>query len=776
MTAYWTRDRRCRSRRRRFTLLAWLLVVVCAAPRAAEPPLAGRSIEEAIRLLDARGLSIVYSTDLVTPDLRVVAEPESTEPSAMLREILAPHDLDVTPGPNGRLLIVRSRTPLPAAPVAPRPSEIEDIVVTASRYRLTQGALDDATVLTAQDLVLLPEIGEDPIRAVAWLPGVARQDFASKPYIRGGVADETLVRFDGLRLYDPYHLKDFQSPFSSVDPGIVEELMIQTAGFPVAYGDRLSGVVEITPVRPGDEFGGRFSLSLFNAVGLLGGPFNDGRGEWLASARRGNLDLVVDALDSDLGRPSYRDAYFRLAHDLGRHTRVSANVLLSDDDLEISDRDQEEDAVAEYRDEYYWFNLQWSDAEHRGASAQIAHTRLSRDRDGTSNLPGVTTGTLDDHRQFTIDTLAVEGWWSQGARSRFSAGVEWRAVDGRYDYQDEAQFDLLFLYPGAQQEPVRVRDLEVRPAGDHYAAYLDWRLTVTEQLTTSLGLRWDRETLSPDGSDSLGPRVGLLWQAGAATRLRASWGRYFQAQGVDELSVSDGDPRIYPGQHAEHWIASLEHDFGRGLGLRIEAYRKQYDDLRPRYENLLNPLVVLPELMPDRIRIAPDSAQADGIEVSLDYGNGPVSGWVSYGWAAVEDRVDGQDIARSWDQSHTVNAGVSYVGAKWDFTFAATWRSGWPTTQVELLTLEPFPLVETGRRSAERLGTYLRFDARVARRFDLGSGQRMTAFLEVSNLTNRRNACCVEYQIETEEPVPYLDVGPLDSLPIVPTLGVIWEF
>ena len=261
-----------------------------------------------------------------------------------------------------------------------------------------------------------------------------------------------------------------------------------------------------------------------------------------------------------------------------------------------------------------------------------------------------------------------------------------------------------------------------------------------------------------------------------ATRLRFSWGRFFQAQGVDELAVADGDTQVHAGQRAQHWVASLEQGFGAALDLRLEAYRKEYDHLRPRYENLLDPLVVLPEIKPDRIRIDPAAAHADGIEVTLDHHVGPFAAWLSYGWSVVEDRVGGRDVPRAWDQSHALSAGATYHGARWQCTLATSWRSGWPTTATGLLTLAPLPLVATGRRNAERLDTYLRIDARIARRFDVGKRQHLTVFLDVSNLTNRRNDCCLEYQIETEEPVPYLDVGPLGSLPTVPSLGVTWDF
>jgi len=761
----------------RLALLATAMVACFATAIAEGGVLLGLRLEQAIRQLESRGLRVIYSSDLVRADLRVLAEPASDEPAAVLREIVLPHGLDVATGPDGRLMIVRGRpvdTPPAGAPAAPQ--ALREIVVTASRYQLAHQRLPGARQLTSRQLEVVPEIGEDPVRAIARLPGVARQDFSSKSNIRGGIADETLVRFDGLRLYNPYHLKDFQSLFSTIDPGVVRELTVYTAGFPVAFGDRLSGVVDIAPVRAGEDFGGRLSASLFNLGGMAGAPLDGGRGEWIAAARRGTLDVVLDAVNPELGRPAYVDAYARVAHAANEWLHVSGNLLQSEDDLELFDRDQEEEAVAEYRDEYYWIDLDFGDTERTGGRLQLARGRLSSERSGQADLPGVGRGSLEDRRRFTIDTVTADGWWPLPNGSRVDAGIEWRSVEGRYDYADEAEFELLFLTPGASGEPARTRALQVSASGQHYAGYVNWRVEATRTLAADLGLRWDRETLSPGGGDDLSPRLGLLWQAGERTRLRASWGRFYQAQGIDELAVADGDPAFHAGQRAEHWVASLEHRLADGIDLRVEAYRKRYDDLRPRYENLLYPLVVLPEIKPDRIRIEPDSARADGVELSLDYARGPVSGWLGYSWASVEDRITGREVPRSWDQSHVLTAGLIYSGERWDLSLTASWHSGWPTTDVELLTLEPFPLVGTGPRNSARLGSYARLDLHIARHFVPAPEQRLTVFLDVSNLTNRRNDCCVEYQLETEEAATFLDVAPVESLPTVPSVGIIWEF
>ena len=107
--------------------------------------------------------------------------------------------------------------------------------------------------------------------------------------------------------------------------------------------------------------------------------------------------------------------------------------------------------------------------------------------------------------------------------------------------------------------------------------------------------------------------------------------------------------------------------------LRIEGYDKKYRVLHPRFENLLDPLSLMPELRWDRVRIDPDSARANGIEFLLARKSAsPWNGWVNYAWSRVEDREDGVNTRRGWDQRHAFGGGLTWSGEPWVATLAAT--------------------------------------------------------------------------------------------------------
>ena len=68
---------------------------------------AGRPLGDVLRELQATGLNIVFSSEMVRPTMKVLAEPKAVQPREILDEILRPHGLQVRSGPGGALLVVR---------------------------------------------------------------------------------------------------------------------------------------------------------------------------------------------------------------------------------------------------------------------------------------------------------------------------------------------------------------------------------------------------------------------------------------------------------------------------------------------------------------------------------------------------------------------------------------------------------------------------------------------------------------------------------------------
>jgi hypothetical protein len=220
-------------------------------------------------------------------------------------------------------------------------------------------------------------------------------------------------------------------------------------------------------------------------------------------------------------------------------------------------------------------------------------------------------------------------------------------------------------------------------------------------------------------------------------------------------------------------ILGLERDLTPGYSLRVEAYRKDYRDLRTRFESLYDPLSLAPELRWDRVAISPSSALAEGGELLLT--RKPVdawSGWFGYAWSRVTDSVDGGDVRRSWDQTHTVNLGVLWAAGPWQATLAAQYHTGWPVTPIGL---DAQGNVVLGDRNAARYADYGSLDARVSYEWTLPRGT-LTVHGELTNALDRRNPCCTDLEYSIIDGTPTLDRELRHWLPLVPSIGVLWKY
>jgi outer membrane receptor protein involved in Fe transport len=391
-------------------------------------------------------------------------------------------------------------------------------------------------------------------------------------------------------------------------------------------------------------------------------------------------------------------------------------------------------------------------------------------REAVVDEPALRNGHVDDERNYDVLGFRLDARYSS-QRWLHRAGLDVRSLSARYAYSGQVDYATDYPFPGAQDF---VRVLSPAPAGEHVAAYYTVRTQLGEAITGEFGLRWDEQTYGVDADDQLAPRVNLAWRLGDGTRLLASWGRYVQFQGIEELQVEDGIDEFHRAQHADHAILGFEHDFAAALTVRVEAYRKNYERLRTRFENLYDPLSLAPELRWDRTAISPESARAEGVESLLSFKQwGHWNGWLSYTWSHAVDRFATADVRRSWDQSHTLNAGLGWTGGPWQATVAAQHHTGWPVTPIGLDTQGNVVL---GERNDRRYADYAALDARVSYEWILPRGT-LTAHFDVTNSLDRRNPCCTDLEYARDAGgTATLERELRHWLPLIPSAGVLWKF
>ncbi len=755
-----------------------MLFLTCPAARA-DGGYSGRPLAEVLDEFRARGINLIYSSDAVPVSLLVASEPASEDPLQALTEMLAQHGLTLSPVAAGTWAVVPSSgvaaQQTEATRTMSRPSQValDEIVVASSRYTLAADMPDAAVFLTQSELEALPRLAEESLKAVQRLPGSAGNGVSGLAHVRGGEETETLMMFEGLPLHEPFHLRNLLSPVSLLSARIVDRLEVHSGGFTAPLGDRMSAVIDAHAIRPGPDSYHELGLSLFHASAMAAHRFGDGRGQWLLSARRSNLDELSDFLDGDLGEPSYYDVYGSLDYSFSAKTRGRVDLLLSGDRFAVEDADAGESSSARYGNVYLWGTLERHFSDSLRATAIASYTSVTTERSGTVSEPGLRAGAVDDERSYRIAGLKLDTTW-EGQRWLHSFGADFREMSAEYDYGSAVTFEPGYPFPG---DPgfSRTRSVETDPSGRHLALYGSSRVRITDKLTAEAGLRWDHQSYNTesDADDQFGPRLNLLYEARDSIRLRASWGRHQQFQDINELQVEDGVDDFLPAQRVDHSIASVETTLVPGLTLRAEVYRKRYASLRARYENLFDPIVLLPELSADRVRIEPDAATAEGVELLLTRRSAdPWNGWVGYTWSRVDDRIDGADVPRSWDQTHAVTAGLTWTSGPWDATLAGLWHTGWPTT---LLQLDESGGVVTGPRNGARLGDFASLDLRVNRRWQLPRGE-LSAYFEVTNLLDRRNPCCVQWSVESTPDGTRLTSKIEHWLPRIPSIGVLWIF
>jgi outer membrane cobalamin receptor len=663
--------------------------------------------------------------------------------------------------------------------LAPSPPSLREVVVTPGSSRAFESSLAAVQAVTREDAAARPQVGEDLFRAINRLPGVTTSDFSAAFNVRGARADEVLVMLDGMQLREPYHLRDIGSGLSILDQNATGSVELVPGSFTSEFGDRLTGVLSITPreAASGERLWSA-GLSATWIRALAGGRTDDGRWSWMASARRGYLDLVFDLTNADAEfSVQYADAFVRGSWRPTSHDVFSTTILGSTDRLSQTAQFDTPPFGSRYRSRYGWFS--WQHASDRlSGQTTLGRSSTIRDRRASGGTTRASAGRIADAR--TIDVTHLRTSWTIVASERLvvRAGGELQPQSARY------------LYDRIRPSQATLSGFETRT--DSLVVGIDttglwsggwiaprWQVG---RVVAEAGVRADRWNWS--GPLTWQPRFNLSWAINPRTTLRGAVGRFAQSQGLEALQVEQGLRAWDPPERAIHTGIGVDRDIVRGVHLRVDGYQRALSPVRSRFLNLGGALDITTDLRFSNRMISAEKGRARGVEVSLSGDAGrriEWSGW--YAISEIADRIAGRWTPRSIDQRHAGAIDISWRtrDRRWRSSVAVVLRSGWPYTPLTVVvdtfrvgnTRRFLARTEFGAYNGARLPTYARIDWRLLRRYQTRHGQ-WSAFLDLFNLTGRFNPMAYEAQVRSAQPLVWSS-QPVEWVPRIPTFGVSWE-
>lgn len=530
---------------------------------------------------------------------------------------------------------------------------------------------------------------------------------------------------------------------SSLNAETIESLSLVASAYPARFGDSTAGVLQFE-TRQGDrrKMHLRLASGLISTSAVAEGPLPNGRGSWLAAARRSYLGYVIRRLEKPGLVFDFSDLQTKLVYEPDEHQQFSVTAILGQTAAQ-REKIRSQLSLADPLEINAHNRLligQWNYAPLRRASWQNRFFVLQDDY-SNANPAGL-----------TIDA---------GSRAHFGWTSDWR-FEPNTGHLIQAGVSLRGLR-GANRSGIQLSpaQLTLTPLVDYrkqafefgYYAQDTWRV-LSNRLALTGGIRVDRF----NGTQTVvTPRLLLSFNLGESSQLRFGWSRHAQFPDFDQLFGLGGNVKLRAEQ-AVHQSIAFEQKIGAAGRLTLEFFNRAEQGLffgldRELARAGLPPTGQLP--LGNGLH-----GYARGFELSLERRNGKrFNGWINYSLlrTRLRDSISGQSFVSDDDQRHTISAyGNFRFNESWQLSGLWKLGSGLPLIGFQPAMLNGQPSFTN--RNQQRLPVYSRFDLRLDKSFKLHRF-KFTFTAEFLNLFGRRNLRQVRNGVEPV--LPFVPSGGL---------------
>jgi TonB family protein len=614
--------------------------------------------------------------------------------------------------------------------------------------------------LKAEELLRVAGTRGDPLKAIEYMPGVARGG-QGLMIIRGSSPGDSQFQFEGAPIYRLYHFGDLTS---FVNGRLLDRIDLYPGNFSARYGRKIGGIVDVGVRDPqSDRFHGMVDVNVIDTSLLVEAPLSK-RLSVAIAAKRSQLDLFLDKLmPEEIGMtaaPVYYDYQLLASYRPTERDQVRAMIYGSYDNLKLVLKKPVDDKDPSIRGDFG----QRSDF-HR---AQLLWKR--RWSDAVEHEITITSGPTSFKA-----TLGPEvGWDVTGtdlfARAELRAQVlrRVRLITGL----DLSQNWLNGVYTGPAVEPLDGNPAAFDSLASKHkvefnrsfaltdpAAYAELIIQATDRLTLVPGIRGDY--YSEIDRFTVDPRINGRYELGYGTTMKGGVGIYSQAPDFGEALPVLGNPKLGTAR-SQHYGLGFDQKVGQRLLLTVDGFYKRLDKLVVGSpvpgENLMNGGIGRIWGGEASARLAPSKR---------------TTGFVSYTLSRSRrnDRNEGWR-AFNWDQTHILTvAGSLRLGHGWDLSSTFRYVTGNPNTPTVGSTYNAnndLYRPQYGAVNSTRNNAFHRLDLRVEKSWQVGSGSVAT-YLDLQNAYNNRpeEGRTYNYDFSRSKAIP--------GLPVIPSLGIRGE-
>lgn len=675
-----------------------------------------------------------------------------------------------------------SGTPCRTLAMVPDAQALEEVVVFAYLSPGVNKNADGSFTLVKDEMGLFPGMVEpDIFKSIQFAPGIGSLDeSASGIQIRGGSPDQNLILFDGIKLYNTGH---FFGMISALNPHIIESAKIFKGGASPEYGDRVSGVIDLSSGEGvPKELQGGFGLNGTHGDAFIKVPLGEHIG-LLVSGRRSYSDLLktptFDALsekvfqnttlaadpsgqfpmddddddDDDfteiLGRDDFlfQDANAKVILEATPRDLVMISGLYTNNELDFTVSD-DEDLIADHYD-----------ITNKGAALSWEG---SRGQHWAYVLRGYYSG-FDSRYENALEEEEIEERLLRGNR------VEDRGGTLQLGYRFNAQNELLLGYSYSRTEvdfhlryddsvgdnddgdESRGYDVERGGLNQTQAVHMEYTLRFPEKGFLSLGGRASHYSVV--NRSFVEPRANLELPMTKALRLKGSY--EMRVQPISQLvEFEDTQLRLenniwtlangveIPVLESDQYSGGFLWNEG-GWTLDLDGYHKRIRGLT----SFTNGFITAPT------QLSKGESNILGVDLLVKRQWDLWDLWLGYSFNDVAfefPELQAGTFPGNNDIDHSLKLATTFRDGPWQFSLGWHYRTGSPYTAIA--NFDPNGRqIEYGKINGERLPVYHRLDASALFRFAISKdGFRGEIGASMNNIYARSVPISIFYRMDTD--------------------------